>query len=169
MAQKPFLVMTMVDFRRSSAAEDSRTTILEKVVLGGFKFKTVSRSAGGSVMDVDYYIPKLEPVELSIGVNGFDQDLMPGIQDRWTMAAAMRDSKGRRIPVRLEVEGVIVEWSPDEASPAEFKGCNSAIKQITHIDLNIDGKPWFYADHQESEIRRLGISLTAEDRAAAGI
>lgn len=169
MAQKPFLVMTMVDFRRSSAAEDSRTTILDKVVLGGFKFKTLSRSAGGGVMDVDYFIPKLEAIELSISVNGFDQDLMPGVQDRWTMAAAMRDRKGKRVSVRLEVEGVIVEWAPDEASPAEFKGCNSAIKQIGHIDLTIDGKPWFYADEEEGEIRRLGVSLTAEDRAAAGI
>lgn len=168
MAQKPFLIMTMIDFRRSTSTGDSRANIIQKVVLGGFKFKTVQRSAGGGVMDMEYQIPRLEAIELAVSVNGFDEDLMPGARDRWTFASAMRDNKGKRIAVRLEVEGVITEWAPDEQTPEDFKGCNSSIKEISHINLSFNSKEWFYADEAEREIRRLGISITAEDRAALG-
>lgn len=169
MAQKPFLIMTMIDFRRSTSTGDSRANIIQKVVLGGFKFKTVQRSAGGGIMDMEYQIPRLEAIELAVSVNGFDEDLMPGVSDRWTFAAALRDNKGKRVAARLEVEGVITEWTPDEQTPDDFKGCNSAIKEIGHIELHFDGKEFFYADEAEREIRRKGVSITSADRAALGI
>ncbi len=53
--------------------------------------------------------------------------------------------------------GVITEWAPDEQTPEDFKGCNSSIKEISHINLSFDSKEWFYADEAEREIRRLGI------------
>ncbi|WP_137136610.1 phage major tail tube protein [Rhizobium sp. FKY42] len=169
MAQKSSLIMTMVDFRPSTAAEDSRSTILQKVVLGALKYKTVPHSSGGGVLDVEFFFPKLEAIQLGIMVNGFDKDLMPGLQGSWTFAAAMRNNKGKRVSVRMDVEGVITEWTPDDAAPGDFKGCNSSIKQIEHLELHVDGEEWFYADNREGIIRVNGVDITAEDRAAIGI
>lgn len=166
---QPFLILTSVDVRRAEVAGSGRPTIISKLVIPPIRFKMASRSAGGGVVDVDYMQHRLQAIEPALMVNGMDSDLMPGIRDRWTFAAAMRHRKtNKHVPVRCEIEGAIVDWSPDEADPAQFNGCNHLIKEVVHFELTVDGEEWWYVDEEEREIRRMGISLTEDVRRALG-
>lgn len=168
MAQ-PFLILQDVDVRRAEVADTGRANTISKMIIPPIRFKTSTRSAGGGVVDVDYSQDRLQPIEPGLTVFGFDADLMPGVKDRWTFAAAMRDRKtGKSVAVRCAIEGIIVDWSPDEADPSQFNGCNHQIKEVTHFDLSIDGKEWWYVDEDERTVRRMGIDLTAARRAALG-
>jgi uncharacterized protein len=168
MAQ-PFLVLHAVDVRRAEVSGSGRATTISKMVIPSIKFKTTSRSAGGGVMDIDYMQTRIQPIEPGLMVHGIDTDLMPGLRDRWTFAGAMRNVKtGASVALRCEIEGAIVEWSPDEADPSQFNGCNHQIKEVTHFELSLDGREIWYADEEERELRRLGVSLTSADRQALG-
>lgn len=165
----PFLILTAVDVRRAEVAGSGRPLLIQKLVIPPIRFKTATRSAGGGVMDVEYMQERLQPLEPALTVHGIDPDLMPGQRDRWTFSAAMRDRKtNRQVPVRAEIEGAIVEWSPEEADPAQFNGCNQMIKEVTHFELTVDGNELWYIDEEEREIRRNGVSLTADVRRALG-
>ncbi|UXS04476.1 phage major tail tube protein [Agrobacterium tumefaciens] len=168
MAQ-PFLTLVDIDARKSLESGSTRATIIAKMVIPPLRFKTTTRTAGGGVLDVDYSQDRLQPIEPAVSVHGFDSDLMPGVKERWTLAAALRNRKtSAMVPVRVEIEGVIVEWSPDEADPGQFNGCNSIFKEVTHFELSIDGKEWWYVDEDERVIRRMGVDITAARRAALG-
>lgn len=165
----PFLILTNVDVRRAEVAGSGRPLIMSKLVVPPVRFKTTTRSAGGGVVDIDYMQERLQPLEPAFMVFGIDPDLMPGLRDRWTFSAAMRDRKtNRAVAVRGEIEGAIVDWSPDEADPAQFNGCNHLIKEVTHFELTMDGEEIWYVDEEEREIRRNGVSLTAVQRRALG-
>jgi len=166
---KPFLILEDVDARKAEVAGSSRATTLARFVIPPIRFKTTTRTAGGGVLDIDYHQNRLQPIEPAAIVHGFDEDLLPGVKERWTLAGALRNRKtGKHVPVRCEVEGVWVEWTPDEADPAQFNGCNSLMKEVTHFELTIDGKEWWYVDEDEREIRRMGVSLKSGARAALG-
>lgn len=168
MAQ-PFLILTAVDVRRAEVAGSGRPTTIAKMVIPPIRFKTTSRSAGGGVVDIDYMQTRLQPIEPALMIHGLDKDLMPGLRDRWTFAAAMRDrATNKAVGVRCEIEGAIVDWSPDEADPAQFNGCNHLIKEVTHFELSISNEEWWYVDEAEREIRRNGVSLTDDVRQALG-
>ncbi len=167
---KDFLVLHSVDVRRAEVSGSGRATIISKMVIPSIKFKTTTRSAGGGVMDIDYMQPRLQPIECGLMVHGIDTDLMPGMRDRWTFAGALRNVKtGASVALRCEIEGAIVEWSPDEADPAQFNGCNHSIKEVIHFELSLDGQEIWYVDELEGEIRSKGVSLTAADRRALGV
>ena len=166
---KPFLILESIDARKATVADTSRATTIARLVIPPIRFKTTTRTAGGGVMDVDYHQNRLQPIEPAMMINGFDEDLIPGEKEQWTLAAQLRQRKsGAFVPVRIEIEGVIVEWTPDEADPAQFNGCNAIMREVTHFELIIDNKEWFYADEEEREIRRMGKSLMSGRRAALG-
>lgn len=165
----PFLILDSVDVRRAEVAGSGRPLILQKFVIPPVRFKTMTRSAGGGVVDIDYMQKKVQPLEPAFMVFGIDRDVMPNLRDRWTFAAAMRDRKtNKAVAVRCEIEGAIVEWTPDEIDPGAFNGCNHLIKEVTHFELSIDGQEIWYIDEDEREIRQNGASLMADVRRALG-
>ncbi|TRL35488.1 phage major tail tube protein [Rhizobium straminoryzae] len=169
MAAKPFLILQDIDVRKATEADSSRTTTIAKMTIPPIRFKTSTRSAGGGVMDVEYSQDKLQPIEPAFSVHGFDQDMMPGLRERWTFAAALRNRKtGGAVPFRATIEGVIVEWTPDEADPSQFNGCNALLKEVTHFEMTIDGVEYWYVDEDERVLRRMGVDLMASRRAALG-
>lgn len=169
MAKQPFLILDQVDVRRAEVADSGRALIIAKMVIPPVRLKNVPRSAGGGVMDVDYVQYRVQAIEPGLTVFGFDSDFLPGIKDRWTFSASLRVRKTNAfVPVRCEIEGITSDWTPDEMDPAQFNGCNHVIKEVTHFELAIDGKEWWYIDEDEREIRRMGKSLTAASRRALG-
>lgn len=165
----PYLILDSVDVRRAEVAGSGRPLILQKFVIPPVRFKTTTRSAGGGVVDIDYMQKRIQPLEPAFMVFGMDPDLMPNVRDRWTFAAAMRNrTTNKAVAVRCEIEGAIVEWTPDEADPGAFNGCNHLIKEVTHFELTIDGQEIWYIDEDEREIRQKGVSLTADVRRALG-
>ncbi len=168
MAQN-FLVLDRVDVRRSGVAGSGRPNIVAKFVIPPIRMKNVTRTAGGGVADIDYVQYRLQAIEPAATIHGFDSDLLPGVKDRYTLAASLRIRKtGLLVPLRCEIEGIIAEWAPDEGDPAQFNGCNSTWKEVTHFELTIDGQEWWYVDEDEGEIRRMGKSLTEASRRALG-
>lgn len=166
---KDFLILNMVDLRRGNLAGDTRKNIIQKFVVPPVKLKKSMRSAGGGVMDINHVQPRLEPLEPAATIFGFDGDLLPGVPDLYTFAASMRRRKDNAVvPVRCTVFGTPSEWTPDEADPAAFNGCNIKWDEVTHFDLLIDGVEHWYIDEDEGVIRRMGIDLAAADRAALG-
>ncbi len=165
----PYLILDSVDVRRAEVAGSGRPLILQKFVIPPVRFKTTTRSAGGGVVDIDYMQKRIQPLEPAFMVFGIDPDLMPNLRDRWTFAAAMRNrTTNKAVAVRCEIEGAIVEWTPDEADPGAFNGCNHLIKEVTHFELTIDGQEIWYIDEDEREIRQKSVSLTADVRRALG-
>lgn len=165
----PYLILDSVDVRRAEVAGSGRPLILQKFVIPPVRFKTTTRSAGVGVVDIDYMQKRIQPLEPAFMVFGIDPDLMPNLRDRWTFAAAMRNrTTNKAVAVRCEIEGAIVEWTPDEADPGAFNGCNHLIKEVTHFELTIDGQEIWYIDEDEREIRQKGVSLTADVRRALG-
>ena len=166
---QPIYNLTGVDMRRADQAGSSRGTTVGKLVLPPIKFKTISQTAG--IMDVDYAIPVIEALEPKVMLNGVDLDILGGFGEveRWTFAASWRKRPGiTEIAMRVILEGVWVEWEPDDLSPGDFKGCNHVMKEITHYELTMDGKERWYIDHNTQEIRKNGKSLTADRRRALG-
>jgi hypothetical protein len=169
MANKPFLILQDIDVRKATEADSSRATTIAKMTIPPIRFKTTVRTAGGGVVDVDYSQNRLQPIEPAFMTHGFDGDMMPGLKERWTFAAALRNRKtGASVPFRAEIEAVIVEWTPDEADPAQFNGCNAILKEVTHFEMSIDGVEHWYMDEEERALRRMGVDLMAARRAALG-
>lgn len=168
---QPLYLLTAVDVRRATQAGNSRATTISKLTLPPIKFVTTSHNPGGGVMAVDFAQPRIEAVEPAFEVKGFDTDVFWGFGevDRWVFAGAVRDKKTNKgLPARAIVEGAVTEWSPDEASPEEFVGCNHAIKEVTHYEFWLNGVELWYVDFWERVCRRNGVDLFAPERQALG-
>jgi hypothetical protein len=141
--------------RRSKAPDDSRRFIISKLVVPTIKFKTISQSPGGSVMEVNHSIPHLEAAEPRFMVNGVDTSMADhmGIVDEWTGAAAYIDKNtGEAVPARCNIRGAITSWEPDEHTPGEFKGCNHGFTDVTRLELTIGDKRLFLVDQWTNEL-----------------
>jgi len=168
---QPLYLLTAVDVRRATQPGSSRATIISKMAIPAIKFITAEHNPGGGVMAVDFAQPRIEKVEPAFEVKGFDTDIFGGMGEveRWTFAGSVRDKKtGKAQPARAVIEGAITEWTPDEASPTEFVGCNHAIKEVTHYEFWLNGVELWYSDFWERILRRGGVDLFAEDRRALG-
>ncbi|MFN4098142.1 MAG: phage major tail tube protein [Pararhodobacter sp.] len=168
---QPLYMLTAVDVRRANEPDSSRAITISKMTIPAVKFMTASHNPGGGVMGVEFALPRAEPIEPAMEIKGFDTDIFRGLGlvDRWTFAGAVRDKKtGLAIPARAIIEGAIVEWEPDEASPEEFVGCTHAIKEVTHYEFLLNGQELFYVDFWERVMRRNGEDLFAADRRALG-
>lgn len=164
-------LLTAVDVRRADQPGTSRPNIVSKLTIPAIKFMTANHNPGGGVMSVDFTQPRIEPVEPAMMVKGFDIDIFGdlGRSGRWTFAGALKDKKtGRDVSCRAVIEGAIVEWTPDEASPDEFLGCNHAFKEVTHYEFAIDGKELWYVDFWERVMRQGGVDAFAGVRTALG-
>ena len=92
-----------------------------------------------------------------------------GTVDRWTLAAAYKDTQtGRDLAARGIIEGAVMGWEPDESDPAEFAGCNHMFREVTHLELSLDGEELIYFDFWERVARRAGDDLFAGVRQALG-
>lgn len=167
---QPLYLLTAVDARRAEQAGSSRATTIAKLTIPAIKFLTVSHSAGGGVMGVDYAVPRIEPVEPAFSVKGIDTDIFTGLgsRERWTFAGAYRTDRGATVPGRCIIEGAIVEWAPDESDPAEFQGCNHVFREVVHYEFSLNGQELWYIDANERVMRRNGVDLFAETRNALG-
>lgn len=164
-------LLTAVDVRRAQRVGTSRATIISKLTIPAIKFVTAGHNPGGGVMAADFVLPRIEAPEPAMEIKGFDPEIFDGlgVSDRWVFAASVRDKKtNKAIPARAVIEGAIAEWTPDEASPEEFVGCNHAFKEVTHYEFHLDGKELWYVDFWERVLRRNGVDLFAEDRRALG-
>ena len=168
---QPLYMLTAVDVRRATEAGSSRATIVSKLSIPAIKFATASHTPGGSVMAVDFALPRIEAVEPAFEVKGFDADIFGDLGEvgRWAFAGAVRDKKtGKAMPARAIIEGAIVEWTPDDADPSDFVGCNHALKEVTHYEFWLDGAELWYVDFFERVLRRGGKDLFADERRALG-
>lgn len=168
---QPLYLLTAVDVRRATQSGTSRATIISKLTIPAIKFVVTEHNPGGGVMAVDFTQPRIEKVEPAFESKGFDADVFGGLGevDRWNFAGAVRDKKtGKAQPARAIIEGAITEWTPDEASPTEFVGCNHAIKEVTHYEFWLNGEELWYVDFWERVLRRKGVDLFAEERQALG-
>lgn len=168
---QPLYLLTAVDVRRATQAGSSRATTISKMTIPAIKIITAEHNPGGGVMAVDFAMPRIEKVEPAFEIKGFDTDVFGGFGevDRWTFAGAVRDKKTNKgQPARAVIEGAITEWTPDDASPTEFVGCNHAIKEVTHYEFWLNGAELWYVDFWERVCRRNGVDLFAADRQALG-
>lgn len=168
---QPLYMLTAVDVRRAEETGTSRATTISSLTIPSITFMTANHNPGGGVMSVDFTLPRIEPVEPAMTVKGFDTDVFRGlgVVDRWTFAGAVRDKKtGLAKPARAIIEGAIVEWEPDEASPEEFVGCTHGFKEVTHYEFILDGEELWYVDFWERVLRRKGEDLFRDERLALG-
>lgn len=168
---QPLYMLTAVDVRRATVTGNSRATTISKLTIPPIKFQTATHNPGGSVMGVDYSIPRIQALEPAFSIKGIDTDIFSGFgqKDAWTFAGAYRDKKTNdAIPGRAVIEGAIVEWTPDESDPNEFQGCTHAFKEVTHFEFYLNGVELWYIDADERVIRANGVDLFAADRLALG-
>lgn len=164
------IMLVAVDVRRASVAGSSRANIITKLTIPPVKFATANHNPGGGVISVDFTLPRIQPLEPAFSVKGIDLDIFSGmgVKDEWTFAGAYRKDDGSVVPARAILEGAITEWTPDESSPEEFQGCTHMVKEVTHYELTIDKKEYWYIDMKERIIRRNGVDLFADVRTALG-
>lgn len=168
---QPLYLLTAVDVRRATQAGSSRPNLVSKLTLPPIKFVGADHNPGGGVMAVNFTMPRIEAVEPAFAVKGFDTDVFSGmgLVDRWIFGGATRDKKTNKgAPARAVIEGAIVEWTPDEADPAEFVGCSHAFREVTHYEFWLNGKELWYVDFWERILRVNGVDLFAEERQALG-
>ncbi len=168
---QPLYMLSAVDVRRAEETGTSRATTISKLTIPPVKFITASHNPGGSVMAVDFALPRVEAIEPAMEIKGFDTDVFRDIGQtgRWVFAAACRDKKaGKMVPARAIIEGAIVEWTPDDASPEEFVGCNHAFKEVTHYEFTLNGVKLFYIDFWERVLRVNGVDAFEDVRRALG-
>lgn len=166
-----FYVLQAVDVRRATEAGSSRAITISKLTLPAVKFITADHTPGGSVMTVDFTLPRIEALEPAFEAKGIDLEIFAGMGevDRWTFAGAYREKRtGKVIPCRAIIEGAVVEWEPDDSDPTELQGCNYAFKEVTHYEFIMDGKELFYVDDWERVLRLNGQDRFAEIRNALG-
>ncbi len=169
---QPLYMLTAVDVRRATEAGSSRAITVSKLTIPAITFATAGHNPGGGVMAVAFALPRIEAVEPAFEIKGLDTDVFGdlGSVGRWTFAGALRDKKtGRALPARAIIEGAIVEWTPDDADPSDFAGCNHAIKEVTHYEFWLDGSELWYVDFFERVLRRGGNDLFADERRALGV
>lgn len=169
--QQPLYMLTAVDMRRATESGNSRATIIEKLALPDIKFQTANHDPAGGVGAVEFTQPRIEKLEPKFSVKGIDLDAFRGmgLRERWSFAGALRDKKTNLVkPMRCTIEGAISEWSPDEMKPGDFAGCNHQFSEVVHYEISIDGVEVIYWNFWERILRRNGIDLFADERAALG-
>lgn len=164
-------MLTAVDVRRAETEGTSRATTISKLTLPPLNFLTANHNAGGSVMSMDFTLPRIEPVEPAFMIKGIDTEVFGGLgaRDRWVFAGAYRDKRTNLdVPGRAIIEGAVSAWEPDESAPDEFQGCNHVLKEVTHIEFTLDGKELFYIDFWERIMRFNGTDHFEGVRGALG-
>lgn len=167
----PLYMLQAVDIRRAEKAGTARGVIAEKLTIPAIKFVTASHNPGGTVMGVDFALPRIDPIEPAFMVKGVDTDAFDGMgrRDTWVFACAYRNKKtGTTVAARGVIEGAITEWESDESSPEEFQGCNHVIKEVTHFEFHLDGQELAYVDFFERVLRFKGTDHYADVRQALG-
>lgn len=171
MAQKPLLILSAVDVRRATQTGTSRATTISSLTIPAINFITTDHTPGGGVMGVNFTQPRIEPLEPAFTAKGLDPDVFRGmgVKDTWTFAQAYKDKQtGRDIAARGIIEGAISGWEPDESDPAEFQGATHMFREVTHLELSLDGEELLYIDFYERVFRRAGQDLFEGVRRALG-
>lgn len=165
-------MLSAVDLRRAEDPESARPVIISKLTIPAIKFITASHNPGGGVMAVDFALPRIEALEPAMSCAGIDTEIFGGmgVRERWTFAAAYRPKTGgaKPVPGRGIVEGAVVEWEPDESDPEAFQGCTHKWAEVTHFEFHLADEELIYFDFEERVVRRKGVDLFADDRAALG-
>lgn len=164
------IMLTAIDVRRAQQAGTARPNIVQKLTIPAIKFVTADNNPGGGVMQTQFVLPRIEPLEPAFAVKGIDTDIFKGLgeMDKWVFAGAYQDQRRGVLAARCIIEGVIAEWEPDESDPAEFQGCNHVFRQVLHYELHLAGKELWYIDADERVMRRDGVDLFAKHRRALG-
>jgi hypothetical protein len=167
----PAYQLTIMDVRRATRAGTSRPLKLSKIILPAVKFQTVTRNPGGGVGSIDQPMPRIDPLEPGFETFGPDEDAFIGMGevDAWTFGCSYVGKNGVPVPARIEIEGVITEWAPDEGTPSDYQKMTHKFQAVTHYEFIFNGKERFYFDQDEMEIRPDGKSLTQPHLSAAGI
>jgi phage tail tube protein FII len=171
MAQQPLLLLTAVDVRRATETGTSRATTIAALTIPPINFVGAEHNPGGGMMAVNFTLPRLEALEPAFSAKGLDPEVFRGmgVVDRWVFAAAFRDKQtGLDQAARVIIEGAIAQWEPDESDPAEFQGCNHVFREVTHMELILNGKELLYLDFWERAARRDGVDLFESTRRALG-
>ena len=169
---QPLYMLTAVDVRRAEEPGTSRLTTIDKLTIPPITYVNASHNPGGSVMGVDFVLPRIEALEPKFSVKGIDRDIFKGLgtRDRWVFAGSWMDVKtGEVKPGRAVIEGVIAEWEPDESDPAEFQGCTHMLREVTHFEFVLDGDELWYIDFFERVLRADGVDRFADHRRALGV
>ncbi|KZL02259.1 MULTISPECIES: phage major tail tube protein [unclassified Pseudovibrio] len=154
--QRPMLINGDIDLRLVSEPDESRANILSKLVLPAFKYTTVNHNPGGGIGAVDFGKPRTEAFEPKAEHKGLDNKLLEklGKHEEWVFAGNYRQMPGNLwLPVRGFIYATLMEWEPDEMGADDLPGCNLAFKEVTHVELILDGKELFYWDFWEREMR----------------
>ncbi|MBN9033751.1 MAG: phage major tail tube protein [Rhizobiales bacterium] len=173
MAQAALYLLTAVDVRRAMESDTSRAISITSLTMPELTLATGEHNPGGGVGAVNFSLPRVEALEPAFSVKGIDADIFNGCgkPERWVFAGAYSrraPGGGGVVPARAIIEGVVNSWQPDESDPADFAGCTHAFAEVTHYELTLDGKEFFYWDWYERIFRRNGVDLFANHRRALG-
>lgn len=165
-------VLQAVDFLRAEDPDTSRPLIVQKFTIPAVKFITVGHTAGGGVIGMNYAVPRIEPLEPTMVVKAIDREIFLGMGavDRWTFAAAYRETRAgaKAVPVRGVIEGALTEWESDETDPEGMQTSALRWAEVGHFEFTFNGEELLYIDEGERVLRRKGIDLYADTRAALG-
>ena len=154
--QQPLFINDKIDLRRKDDPDKSRVNILTKLYMPGIKYTTASHNPGGGVGAVEFVKPRIEAPEPKAELKGLDTDLMGllGQPIAWTFASSFRKlPENKWVSCRGEIHGALTEWEPDEMSAEDLMGCNLVWKEVTRLEVTLDGKELLYWDWWEGELR----------------
>jgi len=170
------LIIEEVDVRRADDATDSKVLTLNKMGIPKLTRKEAEHTPGGGVGSIAFLLPMLNAFEPMFAVKGLDLDILrkfgftAGRFDKWTFAGTLRNKRTNvLVPVRMTIQGIIAEWSPGEHTPGELIDCDHTMKEVSYVDLFINGEEIFAWSFYGRFARNGGEDWFAEYRNALGV
>lgn len=168
--------MELVDVRRADEANDDRTETLSKFGLPMLSRKTVEHTGGGSLGTVEHVLPIINALEPKFSTKGIDLDVLrylglaPGVKDKWTFAATLRNKETNELfGIRCTIQGIVSEWSPNEHTPGELIDCDHVIKEVRYCDFFVGDEEIYAVSLKRPRFARSnGVDWFAPYRRALG-
>ncbi|MGR6430440.1 phage major tail tube protein [Rhizobium sp. PAMB 3174] len=149
---------------------------LQSVALPTLERVTTAHLGGGAVAEVNFSMSAFRALDPSFKFAGISEDSyrLLGIGDNepqnFTIYGALRNKQtGAMSQAKAIVTGMIGRLAPDAFDRSSTFGHDHGITEVTHYELFVGGKEWFYLDYFTSRVREFGNDVTQSVRTILGI
>ncbi len=133
--------------------EKSKHLSLTSLTLPSLEYDTIDHRPGGGSMSVAFLTNAIKKLEPTFKLAGFDPEAYnlfgvgSGQVNNFTAYGVIKDKReAKKLQAKAIFRGAIGKLTPDAFTGGAEFGHDHRLDEVTHYELWIGGKEWFYSD-----------------------
>lgn len=176
MAEKLLVLEAVNLFVGDHDPEATNHLTLQSLALPTLDRVTVNHLGGGAPGEVEWSMNALRAIQPTFKLLGYTESTYRefGVGtaqvSKFTGYGVLRNKvNGTTIQAKTVIRGVLGRVAPDQFERAGAFGHDHSITEVTHYELHVGGKEWFYWDYFTTTLRQFEQDSLAESRILLGI